>query len=200
MKLLRNNIFETNSSSTHSLVIEPRKKHTYKSIPRNSKEIFIVDEYGTAHGGDEELVINTIEDEVDKLRFMCNILATVCDSYRYEKYNISEGYKWEEYYDAVDKKAYMKPFWDKMMNLDIFVVLKEAIFEVTGTYIDFIQPEGSAPFYECVYIENDDISELFHIKDPFDKDDFKEFIIDLIFNEDIVIKDANIPYSCDYEL
>lgn len=196
MELIRNSIFETNSSSTHSLIIESKKEFIPKTIPRNSKEIFMVDEYGVANGGDEDLVVHKIIDEVDKLRFTCNVLATICDdgSDRYDK--LFEGYDWQTYYNSDDKISYIKPFWDRMINCDLFTSLKEAVFEVTGTQIDFIQPDTSIPFYDCVYIENDSLDKLFHINDPFDKEDFKSFIKDLIFNENIIITDESIPYGC----
>lgn len=76
MKSLRKGLFETNSSSTHSISIGPVEEPESPKIPRNSKDVFKVPEYEVANGHTDATVINTIVSEVWKLSFLLDIVAT----------------------------------------------------------------------------------------------------------------------------
>lgn len=192
MKLMRNNIFETNSSSTHSLTIYKREQPDFNDIPRNV-DFYEIDEFGVAFGGDDSVSIHRIETECDKLSFMLNVCATVCD-HRFYDDKMFIGYSW----DIPNINERLLKYWEEMINSDIFTALKEAVYEVTGTTISFKRPNdisGGIPFYETISLDDENVEDIFHISEEFNKEDFKEFIKDVIFNKEVIIKDSSIPYG-----
>ena len=68
-KQIRRGVFETNSSSTHSVSICDRNKIEYSDIPKNSK-IIIDDNYSTG---------TDIFDELGKLNFVVTMLASIVE-------------------------------------------------------------------------------------------------------------------------
>ena len=86
MRQIRNSVFETNSSSSHSVSIGPvKKKEVNKNIPRNIT-LYEVPEYEVANGHENRTVSNTLMTEVSKLSFLFNLVAT-CIRNEYEDYN-----------------------------------------------------------------------------------------------------------------
>jgi len=69
MKLVRNNVFETNSSSTHSITISRYERPAENNIPRNYEGIYAISQYGDVGGSDETYACDTHNTEVSKLRF-----------------------------------------------------------------------------------------------------------------------------------
>lgn len=191
MKLVRNNVFETNSSSTHSISICRYEKPQENNIPRNYKDIYMVSEFGDVGGSDETYACDTHNTEVSKLRFLINMIASV--------YEDSELYEnWE--YERRDDEIYKKEYFRKLIIQDLFVWLKEVVFEETGTEIEIEMPSNNwFPYFEQTYTEYDSIENLLDIEEDengkYNKDKFKARIKDIIFNSKVYIENENCPYG-----
>ncbi len=191
MKLVRNNVFETNSSSTHSISICRYEKPQENNIPRNYKDVYMVSEFGDVGGSDETYACDTHNTEVSKLRFLINMIASV--------YEDSELYgNWE--YERKDDEIYKKEYFRKLITQDLFVWLKEVVFEETGTEIEIEMPSNNwFPYFEQTYTEYDSIENMLDIEedenDKYNKDKFKTRIKDIIFNSKVYIENENCPYG-----
>ena len=181
MLQIRRNVFETNSSSTHSITITKPIREKAKRIPRNYKHLYMVSEIGEVCGGECEYALNSFFDEVDKLRFVVNMIATVYDHSRY--YNNNE---------------YKKDF-ETLINKELFVWLKEVVREETGTEITFERPYSEYyPYFDTVYSEYDEIEDLLALEmnsGEYDKEKFKNRIKEIIFDKDIAVYNENCPYG-----
>lgn len=191
MKLVRNNVFETNSSSTHSISICRYEKPQENNIPRNYKDIYMVSEFGDVGGSDETYACDTHNTEVSKLRFLINMIASV--------YEDSELYgNWE--YERKDDEIYKKEYFRKLITQDLFVWLKEVVFEETRTEIEIEIPSNNRfPYFEQTYTEYDSIENMLDIEEDengkYNKDKFKARIKDIIFNSKVYIENENCPYG-----
>lgn len=191
MKLVRNNVFETNSSSTHSISICRYEKPQENNIPRNYKDIYMVSEFGDVGGSDETYACDTHNTEVSKLRFLINMIASV--------YEDSELYgDWS--YERKDDEVYKKEYFRKLITQDLFVWLKEVVFEETGTEIEIEMPSNNwFPYFEQTYTEYDSIENMLDIEEDengkYNKDKFKTRIKDIIFNSKVYIENENCPYG-----
>lgn len=191
MKLVRNNVFETNSSSTHSISICRYEKPQENNIPRNYKDVYMVSEFGDVGGSDEIYACDTHNTEVSKLRFLINMIASV--------YEDSELYEnWE--YERRDDEIYKKEYFRKLITQDLFVWLKEVVFEETGTEIEMEMPSNNwFPYFEQTYTEYDSIENMLDIEEDengkYNKDKFKTRIKDIIFNSKVYIENENCPYG-----
>lgn len=191
MKLVRNNVFETNSSSTHSISICRYEKPQENNIPRNYKDVYMVSEFGDVGGSDETYACDTHNTEVSKLRFLINMIASV--------YEDSELYEnWE--YERRDDEIYKKEYFRKLITQDLFVWLKEVVFEETGTEIEIEMPSNNwFPYFEQTYTEYDSIENMLDIEEDengkYNKDKFKTRIKDIIFNSKVYIENENCPYG-----
>ena len=191
MKLVRNNVFETNSSSTHSISICRYEKPQENNIPKNYKDVYKVSEYGDVGGSDETYACDTHNTEVSKLRFLINMIASV-----YEDSELYENWEYERRDDEIYKKEYLR----KLITQDLFVWLKEVIFEETGTEIEIEMPSNNwFPYFEQTYTEYDSIENMLDIEEDengkYNKDKFKARIKDIIFNSKVYIENENCPYG-----
>ena len=205
MKQIRNNVFETNSSSIHSISIGPiRKKEVNKNIPRDIK-LYEVPEYEIANGHEESTISNILITEVSKLSFLFNIVAT-CIENEFEDYDdyivttfsclcgraVSES-------DVADQK--------KAISQDLIYMkwIQEMVQEETGTLIKIPIPKekryNEFPYFDTIYTEdNDDFYK--EIKESIkDQDEalFKALCREVVFNPEVIIKDIDKAYCCDYE-
>lgn len=195
MKIIREGVFETNSSSSHSLTIKKRTKPRVNDIPRGV-DSFLVNEYGVCCCSDESVDINRHYTQVAKLSFLLNMLATVCN-YCQDWDLMFKDYSYDDYRSAINKYEYMTQFWEEMINSPYFTILQDVVFEETGTHIEFARPDSDdIPFYDCVYTDDGDVDELlgFDIKN-FDAESYKKRLKEILFDEDMVIIDASIPYG-----
>ncbi len=178
---IRRNVFETNSSSTHSITISKYVPPERKMIPRNFEGNYWISEYGEVVGGECEYALNSFLDEVDKLRFVVNMIATVYDRSRY-------------YEEDDDNKGF-----ETLINKELFVWLKETIQEETGTEITFEKPYSEYyPYFDTVYSEYDEIEDLLALEmnsGEYDKEKFKNRIKEIIFDKDIAVYNENCPYG-----
>ena len=186
MELIRNNIFETNSSSSHSLVIKHRDDPESKPIS-DYPVLILRGVDNIAYGGDNDVDIKKYITEVDKANMLVNILATIYT----EKYE--SDWRYETYRSTINKEAYISKFFNKMIQSELFVAFSDVIKGQTGTEIKFDRRNQEPPFYDGVYSDNlEMIEEMLHIDDI---NEFKNIIKDIIFNKDIIVIDASIPYG-----
>lgn len=190
MKTIRKGTFETNSSSTHSITICKKKKPIELLIPRNSVVPYMVEEYGDVSYSDETYDKDVHNNEVNKLRFLINMIASI-----YDESLLSD--EWD--YNERDNVEYNKQYFKKLINSELFVWLKEVVAEETKTEIEYVQPSGDwFPFFETTYSENDSIENLLCLKkegNSYNEELFKNRVREIIFNNDIVIENVNCPYG-----
>lgn len=210
--IIRKNTFETNSSSSHSLVIGRRTQPILEVFPRHSDQVYRLEEMKVAYGDEIYVEMQRLQSEVDKARFMLNILA----SYIYDNehlypeisyYSIPEE-KQLNYTDFDSQRDYFSYLSDLPKNPNRtfevliaqkpFVWFKEMLEEETGTKFEFIKPSDSYfPYYNCVHDEyNDEVVGA----DWYDETKFKARMKEIIFDEDIVILDADVPYGSEIDL
>lgn len=172
---IRRGVYETNSSSTHSVSIYNNSKRRFQDIPRNS-EVVLNDTYG--YGTD-------IFDELGKLNYVVTMLASIierkCD------------------YDELKVESF-----ENMINLNWFRWLADVIREESNTEVIYKCPTYSdgrnktyQPYYDTTYDEYDPIETILAGDDSDMFDDemkFKERIKDIIYNPSIVIEDKENEY------
>ena len=197
-KIIRKNTFETNSSSSHSLVIGKRTEPALDYFRRNSKYIYHLEEYGRTYCDDYTPDIARLYSEVDKARFMLNIIAShIEDDNDCEGNHYPEVIYWLDYDNRIENP---NRTFETLIKQKPFVWLKEVLESYTGTEFKFVEPDYNYfPYYRGVYDEYRGLDEVADI-DFFDEEKFKERVAEIIFNEEIVIVDADIPYSCDIDL
>lgn len=205
MKQIRNSAFETNSSSSHSISIGLRKKEVIKDIPRNVA-IYEVPEYEIANGHEESTISNTLITEVSKLSFLFNIVAT------YIRDEYEDGY--DNYigttFSCLCERAVSESDYDdqrKAISQDLIYMrwIREMVQEETGTLIKIPIPSKKKyddfPYFDTLWTEeHDDFYE--EIKKSIENQDeslFKSLCREIVFNPDIIIKDVDEAYSCEYE-
>ena len=169
-KQIRRCVFETNSSSTHSLSILSRNTRKFSDIPKNSE--VIID--GTYTLGEE------IFDELGKLNHIVIMLASIveikCD------------------FDELEVNSF-----ETMIELDWFKWLTEAIEEESNTKVIYKHPlnwRGEKvtwiPFYDTTYDEDETVEYIFtdgNSEIMTNKEKFKERVKDIVYNKEIIIMD-----------
>ena len=192
-KIIRKGVYETNSSSSHALSIGGRKQCRLDIFPRNSEYIYHLEEYGVTDSDEWKLDVVKLYSEVDKARFMINIITSHIDeSEQYPEVNY-----WLDWPKRIENP---NRTFEMLIGQKPFVWLKEVLEKETGTEFEFEKPERDNwfPYYKSFYLD-DDIATATGI-DFYDEEKFKERVRDIIFNEEIVITDADIPYSCDVDI
>lgn len=168
MKTIRRNVFETNSSSTHSISIYKRNPIKKCDIPKDC-DFEIVG----------EIVDDRIEDELGKLKYIICLLSTVYQ----HKYDY-------EYMKELD--------FSEMIELNQFRWLKEIIKDKCNSNMTYKLKRSSEcfPYYETTYDEHSSPIEIFENIDCNieDENSFKSKIAEIIFNEEYVIDDMEEEY------
>lgn len=192
-KIVRQSTFETNSSSSHSLVISRRIKPKLEQFPRNSKHIYYLEEYGVTWSGECALDVAKLHSEVNKARFMLNIIAShIEEDDDYNKGHYPEVAFW------LDGDNPNRTF-EALIAQKPFVWFKEVLESHTNTEFEFVEPRGDYfPYYERVCDDRKSLDKAIDI-DFFDEKKFKERVAQIIFDEEIIIIDADIPYGCDVD-
>lgn len=187
MKTIRKNTFETNSSSTHTITItkysKPREENIPRNLTRDTGKLFDITEYGGCGGDDDTYACDTLRTEIEKLSFIINMIASVCDN--------EYGDMWD--FDKRDVEGYNEEIFQKLIETDLFIWLKEAVLEETGTMINYVMPDGYIfPFYETTYDESYGIK---HILETDNKAKFKKKVKEIIFDKDTIIENEVCPYG-----
>ena len=169
-KQIRLSVFESNSSSTHSVSICSNSTIKFQDIPTNS-EIVLNDtyEYGT-----------DIFDELGKLNYIVTMLASIVE-YREDK-----------------NKLHVESFAN-MIELDWFKWLADVVKDESNTEVIYKCPTSYdgfdrtySPYYDTTYDEYDSIEKIFTDDNPEVLDDevkFKKRVKDIIYNSATVIED-----------
>ena len=130
LKSIRRNVFETNSSSTHSISIHKWQPTKESKIPVNSE--LEVDGYISSQ--------TEIKDEVGKLNYIVVMLASILD------------------YEDMDYNN--EPNVEEVINSTRFVWLKEIIKEQRNTDIIYKSDQSYFPYFETTYDENRSMEEI----------------------------------------
>lgn len=194
-RIVRLNTFETNSSSSHSLVITKRTESVMKYFPKNSDEVFELTEYGVAYCHEYGYEVNVMYNEVDKARFMLNVIAghiEAADDYDDENHYPEVSYwvdgDWEKGIKNTNRT------FEMLIKQKPFVWLKELLEERTGTKFEFVKPDvWGFPYYRQAYDSNYSLDEAIGIN-WFDENEFKKRMAEIIFDDDIIIKDSSEGY------
>lgn len=172
---IRRGVYETNSSSTHSVSIYNNSKRKFQDIPRNS-EIVLDDtyEYGT-----------DIFDELGKLNYVITMLASII----------------ERRCDCNELKV---ESFEDMINLNWFKWLSDVVKEESNTEVIYKCPtfydgrdKSYQPYYDTTYDEYDSIETIFVGDDGDTLDNevkFKNRVKDIIYNPSVVIEDKENEY------
>lgn len=164
MKVIRRQVFETNSSSTHSISIYKWTPTEDKPIQENSS--IIVD--GSISSQTE------IKDEMGKLNYIIAILASIAEN---------------RYYDNIIGKL----SFNELIETNHFVWLKQAIKEKRNTDIIYESDRSYFPYFETTYDERTRIDEVLEC-DVDNEEEFKARIIEIIFTPNYVIEDKENEY------
>lgn len=172
---IRRSVFETNSSSTHSVSIYNRNKLMFSDIPKDST-VVLNDTYVTP---------TDIYDELGKLNFVVTMLATIVDN--------------KEYDDELKIESF-----EEMINLNWFKWLAEVVKEESNTEIIYECPTyhngekvSYSPYYDTTWDEYGSIEDIFTDDNPNIMNDeikFKERVKDIIYNPSINIEDKENEY------
>lgn len=171
MKVIRRCVFETNSSSTHSISIYKWTPTKEFPIPKN-ENINIKGEISNQ---------TEIKDELGKLKYIICMLASNAEN--------NEDY----FIDEKDKISYIgsnypDKYFQRLINDNTFIWLKELIKEKYNTEINYIRDNDSFPYYETVCDDYLSIREVLNC-DLKDEKSFKNRISEIIFDENIIIED-----------
>lgn len=172
---IRIGVFETNSSSTHSVSIYNRSKLIFADIPKDS-EVIIDGTHSTT---------TDIFDELGKLNFIVTMLASIierkCD------------------YDELEVKSF-----EEMINLNWFKWLAEVVKEESNTEVVYKCPKNyrgedksSVPYYNTTWDEDNSIEDIFTNDNSDVMEDetrFKKRVKNIIYNPEVIIEDKENEY------
>lgn len=192
-KIVRRGVFESNSSSSHALIVGGRKERSLDTFPRNSEYIYHLAEYGVTDSDEWKLDVAKLYSEVDKARFMINVIVSHIEEAEENYPEVNYWLDWPNRIENPDRT------FETLIKQNPFVWLKELLEKETGTEFEFEEPYNDCfPYYDYFYLngyidKNTDI-------DFYDEKKFKERVAEIIFNPEIIITDADIPYSCDVDI
>ena len=184
MKSSRNLVFETNSSSTHSLTIR-RLSETCYDIPKDSildicKEVrFISDE--------------TVSSEMEKLRYIVGLVALLMD---YEADNDYFGKDYYSYWGPKSDEGWKK-YSKQILEFSWLVWLSEVVKEERNTTLYFEKKMSDFPYIsQKDSFEDEYVWEVLGLtrENMYDKEIVKELFRDIIFNPTIVLEDTVEEY------
>lgn len=164
----RRSVFETNSSSTHSISIYNGSRIKYSDIPKNSTVVL----------NDTFITPTDICDELGKLNFIVRMLASMveCDEeLEINSFKQMINFKWFKWLAEVVKEE---------SNTE--VIYKCPTYSHSGEEITY------SPYYDTVYSDYDSIKNIFtdgNLDIMESETLFKERVKDIIYNKSISIED-----------
>lgn len=186
MKNYRIGVFETNSSSTHSLTIR-RITSQVGEIPKNEENYNICDNVALPYN-------ESVFGEVQKLRYLVGLIAGRID----EAAN-NEDYFEGEYYTYWGNKSEegFKKYKEEILNYPWLVWLNDIIKEKCGTTLYYYKNQTEFPYIsETQRFEDDYSYELLGIskEDIYNEEKVKAIFEDIIFNPLVVLEDKDEEY------
>lgn len=185
MKRVRNLVFETNSSSTHSLTIR-RLSEDKRTIPYDSK-LNICEEVDYQSS-------DTIMNEMDKLRYMVQMIALQMD---YESSNDYFGTETYRYWGEKAKEGWKK-YKKNILAFPWLVWLCEIVKEERNTTLIFEGKYNNDFPYISDFSSFDDEYPFEAIglnkKNVYDEKTVKDLFRDIIFNPNVILEDKNEEY------
>ncbi len=178
MKQIRNKAFETNSSSTHCLVLTGESGDHFNS--------FIPDKisFGEFGWGYE-----TLSSARDKLSYIVTLIQYVD-----KNVNSLTPPSWNDPNRELLKVEYSENKMASIENSKYLIWLKEMVLEKTGKSFDIEKLDGN--YYDFGYIDHQSLSP--HIFYKYGKDifsmeekDFKDFLSEVIFTDNYLIEVDN---------
>lgn len=213
-KIIRKGVFESNSSSSHVLIIGKRTQPMFDRFPRNVDGLaYELIDMEVADSDEWRSDIHRLYGEVQKARFMLNILAAHINAedehypeisyYAVPEKDLRKSSEFESYRDYA---LYLDSIprnknrtFETMIKQKPFMWFKEMLEEETGIKFKFVEPKDDYfPFYDAVYID-EDLNQIVDI-DWFNEEAFKARIKEIVFDDNIVILDADVPYGSDVDL
>lgn len=200
----RKSIFETNSSSSHSITIGPEESRIVNNdIPRNLGILFQVPEYKRADGREDSTVRNTLITEVAKLSFLFNIVATYISNLADGMSCSSDKFISTKFSELCERNVLQSDQDIKLaMSRDLIYMrwIKDVVFEETGTKIEIPIPEETYfPYFDILYTDSGDdfYNEIMNTMKNNNEAKFKSICREIVFNPDILIEDLDRAYCCD---
>lgn len=194
---IRRNIFETNSSSSHSISLSKPISHKRDDIPTNS--IITLEPYDnpSAHGGwDGEAELFEYRTQLGKLRYLIHMIVSVLEEDI--PYIYLTEYKDDDNWRYNKTKEHKENLAKKFFELQWFTWLKEMIKDKTGSTLNISYDiDTHFPFWETTYDEDDDLLTILGFNESSWNNEaiFKSKMSTLIFNDNVIIYDRNIPYG-----
>lgn len=201
MKQVRYGVFETNSSSTHSITFanyRPRRN----DIPKNTRfEILPFEDGPMAYGDESHNDTIRYVSQIGKLRYLVYVLVSIINNDTPEKYFTEYKGKIDDWqYPATE--AELSLWFNELVNLKYFRWLADVVKKRTGTTIYFDEKtyrtsDQYFPFFETVYDENSNLKTVFGFTDESfeNEEQFKKIIDNIIFNDEVVILDEDSAYG-----
>ena len=184
MKSIRRNVFETNSSSTHSLTIR-RLSEDYRDIPCDveldiCKEVSFISNQSAVS-------------EMDKLRYVVGLIALQMD------YECDRDYFGVGAYGYWGEKANegWKKYKNKILEYPWLVWLSELIKEERNTTLIFNKCYSEFPYISGFdSFEDEYVWEVLGLtkENMLDKETVKSLFKDIIFNSSIILEDSVEEY------
>ena len=182
MKKIRKKVFETNSSSTHSMTIY-KAEEMFAKIPQNEENYDICKVLDVAYN---KVVIG----EVSKLRYLLALIsARVIEDVEDGNLELVEEYY--SYWGAKSDEGWLK-FKDAIITHCWIEWLCELIKEKCNTTLIFSKTSDRFPYISDIYsFEDYSVSEMLgiHKKDVRNKEVVKKLFEDIVFNPNIIIED-----------
>ncbi|MBO5435303.1 hypothetical protein J6A31_05760 [bacterium] len=174
---VRYGVFETNSSSTHSLTIHRRKAPKFTFIPKN--DVITID-------GSYVVDTDDVYDEFGKLNYIVYILAS----------SIFEmGY---------DEDKFLSLTFDQMVQLDWFKWIADVINEVSNTVVKYVIPEDAknnpkakVPYYPSAYDTDEALIDIITGNNTdmlHDEAAFKARMKEIIYDPEMIISEHTIEW------
>ena len=191
-KIIRKGVFESNSSSSHSISIVNKEKDVLRTFPRNSEYCIRLQESDIANGDELYTVTHKLISEVAKAQFILNIIATYID---YNEYKYPEVAYWIDHENHIknDNRNF-----ETLIKQKPFVWFKEVLEEETGSKFEFEKPYDNNygyPYYLYACDSDYGLESIFKC-DWQDEKSFKDLMRNIVFNDNVVIIDSDKAY-CD---
>lgn len=206
MRQIRLGVFETNSSSSHSVNIKVREKEeVIKNILRNQSAIYVIREYVCCNGNGESSITNILMSEVSKAAFMVNVIGRHLEILNDNGFvNMHDNFSRLCGGKDIDLRNCKEVISAIENDLIYTTWVKDTIYEETGTKVRFHLNEDHKyfPYISTSYYNDRELDseenfydELLEALKDNDEFKFKSLCREIIFNKEIIIEDVDEAYG-----